>query len=259
VTQRKDKWLLRTPSVDGVARLFVFPYSGTGASIFRRWPTRVGKLEVCPVQLPGRENRIGQPPFTDFETFAREAAAGLREYLDRPYAIFGHCMGALLAHALTVRLAELDSLQPERLFVSSARVPHLPPERRYRLPAPGRVGVYHPSMSDDELLDEVKHVSVVAGGGDVPPELVPLALQVLRADVSMCFGYVLPEPHWVSCPITAIGWLDDDDVAPEEMIAWEDYGAVDHHHLPGGKLAYLGAPPGLLTAIAGDFETVAGA
>lgn len=253
----RDRWLLRPPRPDSEARLFLFPYSGTGASIFRGWPTRVGRLEVCPVQLPGRENRIGQPPFTDFGEFARAAADGLSEYLDRPYALFGHCMGALLAHALTVRLAECDGRQPERLFVSSARVPHLAPERRYRMPAPGRVGVYHPSMTDDQLLEEVKHVSAAVGGGDIPPELVPLALRVLRADVTMCFDYALPAPRPVSCPITAIGWLSDDDVEPGEMTAWEQYGAVNHHRLPGDKLAYLGAPPGLLSVIAGDFDRAA--
>jgi surfactin synthase thioesterase subunit len=36
---------------------------------------------------------------------------GLAPYLDRPYALFGHCMGALLAHQLAVRLRELPSVR----------------------------------------------------------------------------------------------------------------------------------------------------
>ena len=44
-------------------RLFCFPYAGGGASVFRNWlPYAAGEVEICPVQLPGREERLVEVP-----------------------------------------------------------------------------------------------------------------------------------------------------------------------------------------------------
>ncbi|OLF14713.1 thioesterase II family protein [Actinophytocola xanthii] len=247
------RWLLREPLPEVPARLFCLPYSGTGASSLRRWPARIGQLEVCPVQLPGREHRIRHEPYQDVQRFADDACEALAPWLDRPYALFGHCMGALLAHALAVRLERSAERPPALLVVSSAVVPHLPPSRRYRAPSPGVTGVYHPSMTDEEFTAELHQVSQALGGGDVLPELVPLALRVLRADVELCYGYQLAAPVPVRCPVTALGWTDDPEVAPAQMDGWRDYGTVRRHDLDGGKLTYLAAPPALLRIIEDDF------
>ena len=257
MAQRKGRWLLREPSRDAEFRLFCFPFSGTGASSWRRWPERIGPVDVCPVQLPGRENRIGEEPCRDIDAFADEAVGWLGEYLDRPYAFFGHCQGALLAHAVLSRIEEYDVRQPERLFVSSSRVPDLPPEQRYRAPAPGLAGVFHPTMSDEQFAEELRRVARTLGG-DLIPELLPMLVGVLRNDVEMCFRYAPSHPRPLRCPITAIGWRDDQDVPAARMTDWSAYGATAHRVLDGEKLTFLTAPPALLDVIRQDL-TVAGA
>ncbi|SPE48331.1 Linear gramicidin dehydrogenase LgrE [Streptomyces netropsis] len=252
MSQRSVNWLLREPSQHATARLFVMPYSGVGASVFRRWPERFGPLEVCPVQPPGRENRLGQPPNETFEEFGAECAEALRPYTDRPYAVFGHCMGALLAHAFVTSAAPGNG-PPERLFVSSSRVPHWPPERRYRLPAADATGVYHPSMTDDQLREQVQRVSRMLGQGELHPDLIPMALRVLRADLRMCFGYRPDAARRTGCPVTAISWQDDTDVRPEEMTHWSDCGPLSGHTLPGGKWTVLDATAELAEVIERDF------
>jgi hypothetical protein len=57
-----SRWFLREPSAESGARLFCLPYSGCGASMYRRWPRFLGDIEVCPVQFPGRENRFREDP-----------------------------------------------------------------------------------------------------------------------------------------------------------------------------------------------------
>jgi surfactin synthase thioesterase subunit len=252
VTGRRAPWLLREPRPDSEARLFCLPYSGSGASLLRRWPLEVGPAEVCPVQLAGRESRIREQPYRDVRRFADEAVDGLADWFDRPYALFGHCTGALLAHALAVRVQERGLRPPDRLFVSSAVVPHRPPERRYRLPEPGALGVYHPSMTDEQFGEQIRRVAGVLGAGEVLPELMPFAVRALRADVEMCFAYQLPRPAPVSCPISAISWTDDPDVQPASMLEWEAYGQVRQHLVDGGKLTFAAAPPALLDILAGD-------
>jgi len=235
------KWLLQPPNDDATARLFVFPFAGVGASALRRWPDRIGELEVCRVQLPGRENRLREEPYHDFGTFAEDAADALRPAMDRPFVLFGHCMGALLAYALVVRLAEIGGPLPVRLVVSSSLAP-------YR----GFFGPFHPSMTDERLATDLRTISRSIGAGDPLPELLPLAVQVLRNDVAMCYGYSPAGPHPLPGPITTVGWADDADVPAAEMAQWSGYAPVEHHLLAGDAFTFLTAPPELLEAIRRD-------
>jgi surfactin synthase thioesterase subunit len=242
VIPASTKWLLREPSPGDQPVLFCFPYGGAGASSLRRWPSRIGEIEVQAVQLPGRENRILEPHYTDFDTFARDAVEALRPYLDRPYAVLGHCMGALLAHAFVARVEEAGAPPPQRLFVSASLVP-------YR----GFYGFYHPWMSDRRIAAELQRVSRDLGDGELPGELVALATRVLRADVSMCLGY-LPPIRPVRTPISVIGWDGDVDVDKDDLAEWEEYGKTRAHLLPGEPLTFLTAPAGVRNVIEDDFE-----
>ena len=104
-------------------QLFCLPYAGSGASAFRR--LAVGRsapdVEVLPVQLPGRENRIGEDP-----TFTvAEVAAVVADRADRPYAIYGHSMGDGSASRWSGSCALTGRELPLRLYVGGARAPHV--------------------------------------------------------------------------------------------------------------------------------------
>lgn len=46
--------------------LFCFPFAGGGASTYTSWIKKLkDKITVCPIQLPGREERIMEKPYTD--------------------------------------------------------------------------------------------------------------------------------------------------------------------------------------------------
>lgn len=248
--RKKNKWLATPPRSDVAARVFCLPFAGTGAGLLRQWPARLGDIELCRVQLPGRENRIREPHFTDFDSYAESTAEGLADALDRPYALFGHCMGALLAHRLAVRLAELPVRPPDRLIVSSSLPPHFPPAKRYRPPEPGAIGIYHPMMSDDELAEEMRRVARAQGQQDILPELLPIAVAVLRKDLDACYAYAPREPVPLDCPVVTIGWTRDPDVAPEDMAEWRGYGTLTRYTLEGDKLSFIRAPQTLMTVLA---------
>src|SRR5262245_27618913 len=108
-------------------RLFCFPYAGSGASVYRAWPEQLPPdVELCAVQMPGREGRYAEPLLTDVHALTPPLCAGIAPYLDRPFAFFGHSLGALVAYETTVRLAREQGLSPAMLFVSGHRAPHLP-------------------------------------------------------------------------------------------------------------------------------------
>jgi medium-chain acyl-[acyl-carrier-protein] hydrolase len=52
------------------------------------------------------------------------------------------------------------------------------------------------------------------------PELLHLLLPLLRADFALCETYTYtPEPP-LSCPISAIGGLQDSEIPRENIVAW---------------------------------------
>ncbi|WP_377267732.1 thioesterase II family protein [Peterkaempfera sp. SMS 1(5)a] len=242
--RRPPRWLLRRISDDAPARLFCLPYSGVGASMYHLWPERIGRTEICRVQLPGRESRLREPHYGDYESLAEQLAEALLPHLDRPFAFFGHCGGALPGFATARYLAQNCLPTPGALLVSSQVAPHHGPFGRFL------------GMSDAELSVELAGL-IVAMGGQPRPELIEMNLGVLRADVDANRAYRLAEPERLPCAIRAISWTGDTEIRPEQMPGWSAYTDPERFTavtLPGDHYAFLGAPAPLQAEIEAAME-----
>src|SRR5581483_4354247 len=123
-----DAWVHLTPQTRGRVRLFCFPYAGGGRSVYFPWLSAISPdIEVCPVQLPGREERLGEPPFTCMELLIEKLVEVLRSSIDGPFAFYGHSLGALISFELARALRRLNGPTPIHLFVSGCPAPQLPP------------------------------------------------------------------------------------------------------------------------------------
>ncbi|HZN76751.1 MAG TPA: alpha/beta fold hydrolase [Micromonosporaceae bacterium] len=201
------------PNPGATIRLLCVPHAGGGASVFNGWPRDLGpRVELCAIQLPGRESRITQPPFRDLATLTPVLGRTVAPLTDRPFAMFGHSMGALVSFELARWLRARGLPGPVHIFASSRPAPHLP------LARPGA----H-LLSDDRLVDRVHQM------GGTPAELLAdsrfrrLLLPLLRADIAVNDGYVYrPEPP-LDCPITACGGRDDMDVDERSLAAWGEH------------------------------------
>src|SRR5690348_14255637 len=122
-----ERWLAYVrPRPDADLRLFCFPYAGGGALVFRDWADALpGSVEVCPVQMPGREARFREPAFTRLPLLIEAMAEALRPHLDRPFAFFGHSLGALVAFELSRRLCRDRGPKPVLVFVSGCAAPQV--------------------------------------------------------------------------------------------------------------------------------------
>jgi surfactin synthase thioesterase subunit len=205
-------WILRTaPRPRARARLFCFPHAGGGASAFRTWPGGLpSDVEVCAIQLPGRESRIRERPLESLPAMVEALVSALARELDRPFAFFGHSMGAVLAAEVARALAARGEPLPGHLVVSARRPPHLPgPE------APLHV------LPDPEFVAELGRRY-----GGMPAEitqhadLMELLLPPLRADVRALEMHRPPARPPLSCPIAAFGGSDDRTVPREGLDAW---------------------------------------
>lgn len=232
----RNKWLLRRPSDDAYARLFCFPYSGCGASMYNRWPENTGPVEILPVQLPSRERRIREPHFGTYEELAELAVSGLTDYLDRPFGLFGHCGGALAAFATAARLRDIGGPEPTALFVSSQVAPHDGPFGRFL------------DMTEEQLRAELQTLAA-AMGTPLDPDMLDLCLETLVDDIAANKNYQLNVPFELDCDVHAIGWLGDTDIRPDQMIGWESYAKPGRYladALDGTHHTFLDAPEELL-------------
>lgn len=234
-----QRWVRGVGSRRGKARLrlFCFPFAGGGASAFRE----LGKsfpdeIEVCPVQLPGREDRLSEAPLTSMKELVDGIIPAVTDHLELPYAFFGHSMGSLISFELTRRLAQTGFPLPRHLFVSAHRAPHLedPEPPLYDLP-------------EDEFVESVKKFSATPEGVFLDPELSEIFLPILRADFTVCDTYAYEPGRLMPCPITVLGGVDDDTVSVAELEAWRNHtsGKCTTQLFPGGHFYLRGAEKAL--------------
>jgi len=92
-----DNWLIIVgPRADPRVRLFCFPFAGGGSAVYRNWAQFLDPtVEVVAIEPPGRLGRITEMPIADMNEFVAQLLSEMQELLDRPFAFFGHCLGAL--------------------------------------------------------------------------------------------------------------------------------------------------------------------
>ncbi|NGO74483.1 thioesterase [Streptomyces sp. YC504] len=238
-TTTTSPWFVRPPGTDHPARMFCFPFSGAGASAFSAWPADLDGIEICPVQFPGRENRLGHPHYGTYEHLADALVEPLTPWLDRPYAFFAHCAGAVPAYETVLRLAARGLPTPEVLFVSGQPAPHDAARDRML------------SMSEPELRAEVR--SFVRSRGVEPrPDMLDLGVMVLLRDTAAASAYRRTEPATVDCPVVVLHWREDTDVDLEDLYGWRSYAdSVEFRVLNGGHYDFMDAPGELRELITG--------
>ncbi|HTK06063.1 MAG TPA: thioesterase domain-containing protein [Ktedonobacteraceae bacterium] len=207
-------------------RLFCFHYAGGGASLYRSWSEQTPPLiEICPVQLPGRESRLPEKPFDRLEALLPPLAEALGPYLDMPYAFFGHSMGAVVSFELARYLRRTrQCADPLHLFVSGRRAPQLPDHRPsiHALPEPA-------------FIEKLRELNGTPEAVLENAELFHLLLPLLRADFALCETYQYVKEKPLHSPITAFGGLQDREVSRTMLTSWQEQteGAFKLRFFPG--------------------------
>ena len=206
-----DSWIsFRKPSSKARLRLFCFPYAGAGALIFRTWSDGLpADVELCPVQLPGRGTRLMEHPFTHLSPLVEALAQGLAPLLDKPFAFFGHSLGALVSFELTRRIRREHGVHPVRLFVSAGRAPQIP----------HRDSPIH-TLPKKEFLAELRRLNGMPCALLDHEELMEIMLPLLRADFAVYETYVYTNEPPLNCPISAFGGIRDHRVKDSDLEAW---------------------------------------
>lgn len=209
-----SSWMMPPVNPAARMRLFCLSYAGGGASAYRNWLRRSSEsLDIVAVQLPGRENRMAEPLLTSMEDLVTQVSKEIAQALDRPFAIFGHSLGARVAFEVIRELRRCGQPLPSHLFVSGSRSPEIPEPRP----------LHH--LGDDDFVRELRRFSGTPQVILQNEELMELFLPILRADFTIdeTYRYTVAPPLPVS--IIAFHGSDDDEATLEEMEGWQRHTA----------------------------------
>ncbi|QOK98954.1 thioesterase (plasmid) [Ralstonia pseudosolanacearum] len=204
---------LKRPATWGIRqRVFCFPYAGAGASLYRDWEmlSHAG-VQVCPVQLPGRESRRHEAAIENMDALADHLLDDMTGWLGQPepFAFFGYSMGGILAYVLAGRLLERGMRPPSAVCVAACRPPQLL----------GRMPRLH-GLGDTAFIEAVKdfgglHETVLA-----EPELLAYVLPALRSDFGLLESYRYTEAPPLPIPLIVYGGTHDPIAARGELSQW---------------------------------------
>jgi len=234
-------WLpYHKPVYPARARLFCFPHAGGSASLYRRWQGQLPPdVELCAVQLPGREKRFSEKPRSSLRALVDEiAAAWIPSPI--PYALLGVSMGGWLAFELARALRERGVAQPFHLFIGAMSAPHVR------------------DTSNEHMMSLDAWIAYATGLGELTPqeaearELLEMMFPMLRADASLTETHVCAEEPPVTFPISAYACTKDRRVLAANVRAWEQYttGAFSYGELPCEHNFLKTGPEPLIEAVA---------
>lgn len=235
------------PQNNPTLRLFCFPYAGAGAAAFRLWPGHLSEnVEVVAVHPPGRAHRLSEPPLTRIEAMVESALNSLTSLMDRPFAVFGHSLGALVAGEF-VRTLQARGRSVEHLFVSSRRSLRQTVPQLHQLP-------------DGDFVDAMNEryqgipVEILAH-----PDLLALLLPALRADIEALEMFRPPHDRpKIACPTTVYGGEFDRTVSKNDLESWNEETAEPCRIrvFPGNHFYLNTAPEAMLADLSTTLELV---
>jgi medium-chain acyl-[acyl-carrier-protein] hydrolase len=181
-------------------------------------------IEVTALQLPGRETRFDEQRETDITQLVNRIVDALQGYLDKPFAMFGYSLGALLAFEVTRELRRRGLAMPVHLFIAAMRAPQTP---RVHPPLAG--------LDDESFIQQIEHYYSPQNEAWNIAELREMILPVLKDDIALAEGYNYTDETPISPPIDAYAGDQDLGAPPELVQRWSEQttGKMTYHRFPG--------------------------
>ncbi|MEB3218791.1 MAG: thioesterase domain-containing protein [Nostocales cyanobacterium 94392] len=212
-TQNKlSSWIsCPKPNPRATLKLFCFPCAGGTTSPYSKWHKYLPEeIEINLIQLPGRSYQIEEPLFTNFLPLIKTVTSEIKPYLNKPFAFFGHSMGATLSFEITRQLRRENHQIPTHLFVAACPAPHSPIKEPF----------IH-QLPETEFITELQNrYNAIPQSIVNNKELMQMFLPCLRADFTMIETYMYALEKPLDCPITVFGGLQDKAISMNNLEYW---------------------------------------
>lgn len=206
-------YLTRKVNTADNIRLFCFPYAGVGASSFDVCHDYLSSgFSAYPIQLPGRENRIYEEPHVQMGLLVQELFDELEETLcEKPFAFFGHCLGAFIAYELSCLISQVLEIQPIHFFISGC-------------PAPQKHHIESPlhQLSPKEFLERIQQIEGPQTAGPVGSGVANILFPCLKADFILYETYQFQPRNKLHCAMSLYGGQNDHYVEFSDMALWQE-------------------------------------
>lgn len=210
------------------ARVICFHHLGGDASVFAGWSEALG-VEVWTAELPGRGGRAGEQLEGSFPRAMDAIWREAQELLDRPYLVYGHCMGSRFAYELTRRACAEDLRRPTHLFVSS-----LYPPRDQQMAVDVTMALRKSYRETGQIPPVVQLPKEVRED----PVRVREVLAVFDADIEILGSFDSPGDARLPVDLTVLGGSEDFVVPEDSLRRWEGHAGAGFglQILPGGHM-----------------------
>ncbi|NUS12895.1 MAG: thioesterase [Streptomyces sp.] len=219
---------------DPQVRLVVIHHAGGSAAAYFPLSRLLPQdWELLLLDLPGRGKSHTQPPLADMERLAEWAAERVRPWAEgAPLALFGHSLGAVVAHE-TARLLEAEGTPPAWLGVSGRAAPGLTVTG----------GLPDTDLPDDELMRRLTAMGGMHPRIDELPDFRARFLHLVRNDLRAVAGYrAEPASPPLGVPLTVFGGSEDHVAPPGTLVGWvaETLSRYERVTVAGGHFHFLG-------------------
>ncbi|KAH3767589.1 medium-chain acyl-[acyl-carrier-protein] hydrolase [Pelomyxa schiedti] len=202
-------------------KLFCFHHAGGNFNDYRKWEMWLpAEIQVCSIILPGHIGRNKEPLCLDLNELADKVTAGIKPFIDRPYAIYGHSMGSILGYEVMRRLMAQGFAAPLGLFVSGRRAPHLKdPEN----PADRKSSIVDDQVFITKMSTDFHDTTLLSMSQQYPDMLLHF-LPVLRGDIR-AHDYYEHKPLTApfNVPFFVYQGSSDHTSSPAQMAAWQQH------------------------------------
>ncbi|WP_432402989.1 thioesterase II family protein [Wukongibacter sp. M2B1] len=216
--KEEKRWLVyRKENPNMKVRLFCLPYAGASASYYVKWQRYISDwIEICPIQLPGREARQDEEFITNMSQLISEIIEDIKPFLDSPFAIFGHSLGGIIGFELASALIHKHGINPIHLFVSGSIPPRLAADRE----------AIH-NLPDEEFKEKLSKYNgtnlTVLDSYEFDKYFMP----ILRNDFKLFEDYRYSSNEELRCPIKAYVGKVDLLVTEKQTRLWNEYTLSD--------------------------------
>jgi acyl transferase domain-containing protein/surfactin synthase thioesterase subunit len=251
-TEKSDEnsvWFpYRKRSAESKFYLYCLPPGGMGASVFQSWSKVLPDfIEVCPIQMPGKETRLEEEPIANIETAVEAIKNVLLSDIKGQYGFFGHSLGALIAYQLAARMVAVAPIRPQHLYVAAYSAPRFDPNPHLKnmlelFKADGFTNIPEPTSLGNIEPDKLRTIirTVFPGVPELTKNDLIQVMTFLLADVKIVESYRYKPELNFDVPITAFHGKYDVVVKEFEMKAWEEITSASFKlHIMDGDHLFL--------------------
>jgi medium-chain acyl-[acyl-carrier-protein] hydrolase len=210
---KSNDWFIPFKQVkDANIRLFCFHYGGGSASMFRQWPKDlIDGAELLAIQLPGREERFNEPLLNNIIQVVDNLCSNFNNYVDKPFVIFGHSIGALVAFEFVRALRKKGMSQPKHLIVSGAKAPQISLNKQ----------PIH-DLPDAKFIEELRKYNGIPNDIVEDEDIMAIFMPIIRADFCISETYKYINEEALTSPMTVLGGLNDNTFYQEDLLKWKE-------------------------------------